>query len=333
MFSSKLLFDSDCGVDKLQPGRSKVRAAKENIAHEVALHGQPTWDRQTGWMELSKPLMRAVRGNYGIPSDASNAFFKAIELFNILRPTLIKLDTVRIFDNASLPGDFVRAMIWWAKHVDWRANSLVGGLDDRFRLLADHPERWMMRPDMNGDVTVEENHIKIMNDLGAWRADIYTSDLGFATDCFREEESHFTAHRAQCILGMKILREGGTMVVKTFTMSTPETVELMNILASCFEQFHVVKPATSKPDNSECYWICLGFKSVIQPHKSICPQSLVDISTYLTSRQSQKITQNISQFRKRVRPDFTSDVHRWCELHIGADRLGKNHVTTPNPQS
>lgn len=330
---------SASGDQELMKCRDEINQAKELITADVNRTSLSVWDRATQWMELSRPLALTLRGQYGIPRDASNAFFKAIELFNLIGPYLRSCGNVRLFDNACLPGDFVRAAQWWTARegssVDWRANSLEGGLDDRFGLLEQYPERWMIRPPtydggaMTGDVTDPGVCDEIIRRLGDWRADIYTSDLGFAVQSyFHEEEEHFQAHKAQVELGMRILRDGGCMIVKTFTMSTSETTALIGMLINSFKEFYVVKPATSKPDNSECYWVCMEKcpdteKGMSFPH--VIPRDLVKVQQSLARRQAQKIQQNVLEFRrnKKYTGNFQEEIKRWVARHIVALR--------PNP--
>lgn len=345
MFTKRILpGDSlESGAKHLEQCRREINHAKQIVASEIARDGQQAWDAATSWLELSKSLARELRGKHGIPQDASNAFFKWIELANVIGPYLRSCGPViKMFDNACLPGDFIRAMQWWAEHrhgapveVDWRANSLVGGLDDRFGLLRDNPDRWMMGGDdeedkekeekgMTGDVTVPYVQDAILHRLGDWRADIYTSDLGFAVKShFHEEEEHWEAHNAQVRLGLRILRLGGAMVVKTFTMSTPATLGLISHLVATFDEFYVVKPETSKPDNSECYWVCLGYRGDQATVPVSYPSTLVTAAQLLARRQAQKISQNVLVFRRRrcrperVRVNFSAVIKRWCALHIG----------------
>ena len=347
--------------------RAQINQAKSQITAEIERNGAKAWDTATSWMELSRPLARELRGHHGIPPDASNAFFKCIELFNLVGPFLRGCGPeIRMFDNASLPGDFIRAAQWWTSRgspqtVDWRANSLVGGLDDRFGLLRDHPERWMIHPAtfttpdrtvtdyiqrgvtrnhirqdggevtivdrvitgesraMTGDVTDTAVCDEMMRRLGDWRADIYTSDLGFAVaSYFHEEEEHFQAHSAQCYLGMRMLRPGGVMIVKTFTMSTVRTAALVSHLVDMFAEFNIVKPATSKPDNSECYWVFLGYRGsdAHGTREIYFPSALVRAQQLLARRQAQKITQNVLAFRVRKRYNFSVEIKQWCARHI-----------------
>lgn len=332
MFVQQIKFEpaDPVALHELQKARDEINEAKRLIEAEIARVGITPWDRRTSWLELSRPLAQHLRGKWAIPRNASNAFFKGIELFNLVGPFLqevAKRGDIKLFDNASLPGDFIRSMQWWAARktrasVDWRANSLLGGLDDRFGLMREHPERWMMLsvPDMNGDVTSEENCKKIVHGLGEWRADLYTSDLGFAVSShYHEEEEHFRAHRAQCRLAMEVLRPGGAMIVKTFTMSTAATMALISELMCSFREFYVVKPATSKPDNSECYWVGLAFQAAATGGETITPRAVVRAQQLLAGRQAQKIKRNVELFQQNAELDFTPQIKRWCEQHIGAD--------------
>lgn len=403
------------GRELLQKCRQVIDQAKGMIDSEIQRTDQKLWDLATNQMELSRHVAQDLRGRHGIPKDASNAFFKAIELFNLIGPHIrdsLKLNggTLRMFDNASLPGDFIRAMNWWLEHrsghtaekdensgpavLDWRANSLTGGLDDRFGLMRDHPQKWMqnvvngiwsantssmvrhhcasgrpkelpanaeLRP-INGDVADMANRLDICQHLEAekWKADVYTSDLGFAVQSYyKEEEEHLEAHLGQCLLGMDVLRLGGALVVKTFTMSEVRTMGMICHMMERFDNFFIVKPETSKPDNSECYWVCLGYRGQIthDPYGAReirYDQGVVLAQQLLARRQAQKITQNVADYRRickqggasamhgpgghfrRYHKQFAPLVQRWCARHIGANTTGADppvsHASAAAPQ-
>lgn len=294
-----------------------LTVAKQSIEKVVAQSSQEKWDICTSWYELSKPLARHLRGRYDIPTDASNAFFKCIELLRY-----VPFADLRHFDNAALPGDFIRATQWHCtglgRAYDWRANSLVGGLEDKFDLVKNHPQKWMMSETQNGDVTIVDNIEKIFAQLGEWRANLYTSDLGFKfEDRFNEEQEHYAAHVGQINLGLTVLERGGVLIVKCFTISTPEHLTLISELALRFDKFAIAKPETSKADNSECYLVGMGydgFRGVpidtdgagYGPHPA-----LATVSCALIQRQVKKIKENIVRFQNRERVDFRDDIAQW----------------------
>lgn len=58
-----------------------------------------------------------------------------------------------------------------------------------------------------------------------------------------------------CIL---CLEKGGIMILKIFTFFTPFMKSLLSALAESFEEWKIIKPNTSKPLNSELYFIGIG---------------------------------------------------------------------------
>eukprot|EP00941_MAST-03F_sp_MAST-3F-sp1_P002501 g2501.t1 len=65
----------------------------------------------------------------------------------------------------------------------------------------------------------------------------------------------------QLSLGMSILRPGGRLICKTFDNFLPFTVGCLYILYRCFEKVCIFKPVTSRPANSERYFVCEGLRS------------------------------------------------------------------------
>lgn len=319
MIAHKVSFDNfvdnNVALEALEKNHKMLNMAKRKIQECVDRVGLRTWDMRTQHFEMSKPLRAKCRGLSGIPDDASNAFFKAVELFTHFAPQ----DEWRLFDNASLPGDFIRAAEWLRSDVDWRANSLIGGLDDRFGLVERFLDRWMMNETMNGDVTIDANTARIMQQLGSWRPNIYTSDLGFGVrDYYSEESEHFAAHTGQVALGLRMLAPGGIFIAKTFTMFDEKTHGLLNTVIQQFDSFYIVKPRASKEDNSECYWVGTGYRPIAVESSTRIryPRSVLNIATALTLRQSKKILQNVRDFQAHCRPDVSGQVDAWIRYYL-----------------
>ena len=306
--------ESDKAKEKLAASKARWIKAKK----QIDLYTQNKqdkinkWSSITSYYELSRHLKPVVQKLENIPPKISNAFLKGIEIFSLLKTHK------RMFDNASLPGDFIRAAEYIWPGIEWRANSLVGGLDDRFNLIKTYPERWMMNDQMNGDVTVKANLDIIAQRLDDEKfiVDLYTSDLGFMVkNYYLEEEEHFDAHQGQVELGLRILAPGGTFIVKTFTMFNKETHRLLSETASKFKQFYVIKPETSKPDNSECYW--LGINKLDQfdeMDECIYLADAVKAADILSQIQSKKIVSNLSDMLKKKRHVYDTDA--WIKSHL-----------------
>ncbi|KAJ1878793.1 hypothetical protein LPJ57_003211 [Coemansia sp. RSA 486] len=73
-------------------------------------------------------------------------------------------------------------------------------------------------------------------------------DLGVG----HEKKQHFYSI-AQAITALRLLRPGGTFVLKVHEMSIPLSAEIMFLLHVCFERSFVFRPLTSSPTSAERY--------------------------------------------------------------------------------
>ncbi len=98
--------------------------------------------------------------------------------------------------------------------------------------------------------------------LGTDGASVYTADGGFdfSADFNGQEQTVQRLLIAEALAGVSVLRPGGTMILKLFDTKCRATLELLWMLAACFEQTGQMKPYTSRPANSERYWIGKGFR-------------------------------------------------------------------------
>lgn len=209
----------------------------------------------------------------------TNAWLKMYELaahFDFPRRLLGPGGELRAFFNAELPGAFVSALNHFlavrypGARLEWAASSLWpgegGALGDDFGLCAGNPDRWLMGPGLLGDVTDAAGLAALVaaarRRLGG-AIDFYSSDVGFGfagDEHSRCEELAARAHLGQVLAGLELLREGGTLVAKTFTFFEPFSVALLGEAAALFEELLVVKPQTSRPRNSEVYLVGLGYR-------------------------------------------------------------------------
>ncbi|GJQ76908.1 hypothetical protein Trydic_g15109 [Trypoxylus dichotomus] len=67
-------------------------------------------------------------------------------------------------------------------------------------------------------------------------------------------------YACQCFMALEILRPHGHFVTKMFDVFTSFSVGLIYLMYLCFEECTIVKPNTSRPANSERYFICKDFK-------------------------------------------------------------------------
>lgn len=133
---------------------------------------------------------------------------------------------------------------------------------------ADGTNHWLMDPELglNGDILDLNYLAHIQNTLGprdktdensSGQIDLYTSEFGVDVSekkLYNEQEFvHARGDLAQIISGLQTLRKDGHMVCKIFTFFNPFTLSLIALMRECFEELHICKPVSSKPDNSEVF--------------------------------------------------------------------------------
>jgi len=99
------------------------------------------------------------------------------------------------------------------------------------------------------------------------KAHLYTADGGFdfSADFNAQENTVQRLLVAEALCGLKCLRPGGTMILKLFDTKNQGTLDILWTLSTCFDRTGVVKPHTSRPANSERYWIGSGLREEIPP--------------------------------------------------------------------
>jgi hypothetical protein len=59
---------------------------------------------------------------------------------------------------------------------------------------------------------------------------------------------------------LAVLKQGGNLVVKHYTLFEPFTIKYLTILSQLFDTMYITKPLSSKRTNSEVYIVCKGYK-------------------------------------------------------------------------
>ena len=139
--------------------------------------------------------------------------------------------------------------------------SQIPGWKRSSRFLKKHPEiQLLYGNDMTGNILSKDNQDFFC--LRAGESSIFTADGGFdfSTDYAKQEESSFLLVVSSITIGLRCLRVGGIMIVKLFDIYSPAMVDLIVGTGACFDSFLLYKPATSRPCNSERYFIGKGFK-------------------------------------------------------------------------
>lgn len=135
-------------------------------------------------------------------------------------------------------------------------------MDDRFLLYT--LDNWLFHKDFTGNIIDKENLKHMQQQCEKRLGDVHLITADGSVDCIEspdcQEEKVALLHYAEIITALTILAEGGSFVVKMFTLYEASSVSKLYLLNCAFEKVHVFKPCTSKRGNSEVYVVCLNYK-------------------------------------------------------------------------
>jgi hypothetical protein len=247
-------------------------------------------------LDVYRGILTLAR-NAGAQSP-TNAWSKYVELYTII-PHIINRaildvrvgDVYNAFLNAELPGSSIAALnhvfktIYPSATLDWVASSFkpdgVGTqLEDKYGFLAGSPDRWLISREDAGDFDGDMMTTSVVRDcvtrylqVNPKGCDLYSHDAGIDvtvdTDLFKayedQERANFKLHLGCAIVGLETLREGGTFIAKQYTLYEENSKRLVEVYANFFDEFYLIKPATSRPYNSESYLVGVGYR---RPHNA-----------------------------------------------------------------
>lgn len=222
-------------------------------------------------LDVYKTIKQQLYYKYHV-QIVTNATLKIYEI--ITQMNIIKKNKITAFCNAELPGGFIIGINHYLKTMftnakfNWVANSFIdiNKLGDTYGIYKHNPHNWVMSNDMNGDITDKENIYKIIDKVLARfpnGVDIYTSDAGFdvSSDYNSQEQQTLLLNYCQILCGLLTLQKGGSLITKQFTYFTIFNRSLITLLSTLFN-LYIVKPATSRPLNSEIYLVGTLYKGI-----------------------------------------------------------------------
>jgi len=117
--------------------------------------------------------------------------------------------------------------------------------------------------DGTGDLYNPENFNHCIKNYGN-SMDIITGDGGFdfSVDFNKQEELAFRLILSQVAYAIGMQRQGGTFILKCFDTFMKQSVDILYILSSFYQNVYIIKPHTSRYANSEKYIVCTNFKHV-----------------------------------------------------------------------
>jgi len=192
-------------------------------------------------------------------------------------------------------------------------NKKTEYFDDTYGIMHYFPNNWYYGANHNGDVTNIENLISfrhfMLNGVGDRDlVDLYTADGGIpiTDDCNEYGNIDIINQKlyfGKVLCGFLTLKEGGIMIVKTFDHLEACVVSILYLISCCFKETYVTKPQTSKPANSECYVVGVGYESLNRQQLN----DLIEIFDKINIKN-----QHMSIFKKEDIPrNFVNEIKKW----------------------
>ena len=152
-------------------------------------------------------------------------------------------------DHLTKRGDGDEDWQWVATTLDPDAHPGAPRVDTTALLPTNHG-RFLMC-----DVRdVDECARAVLDETGG--AELVTADGAAAMDHDALEAAHLPLLEAQARVIVRVCRPGGSAVIKFFEGLEWPTRRCLAWLAHHFEHCSVIKPTSSRPTNSERYWVC-----------------------------------------------------------------------------
>jgi cap1 methyltransferase len=118
----------------------------------------------------------------------------------------------------------------------------------------------MYGPKKTGDIYDPDNQRACLETVGPGGAHFVTADGGFdfSEDFINQEKNILRLLVSSAIILLECVAHEGDIVLKLFDCNSRVTRDFIYILATCFQSWSLYKPVTSRPCNSEWYFLGKG---------------------------------------------------------------------------
>ena len=199
----------------------------------------------------------------------SRAFFKLIEIFNLLEYK--KTDNITTFHLAEGPGGFIEATAYYRKNPEDKYYGMslikngdinIPGWDKATHFLKNNKNVEIVNgPDNTGNLYSPCNFDYCFNTFKNSK-EIITADGGFDFSIDFNKQEHMASRLilTEVFYAIMMQKKDGVFILKMFDTFLKPSSDILYILTSFYETVRICKPNTSRIANSERYIVCSGFK-------------------------------------------------------------------------
>lgn len=201
----------------------------------------------------------------------SRSYFKMMEMLHLITWTRSNrtLNTAHVCEG---PGGFIEGIYDYSDKVGWTNRTThaitlrstkphIPGWRRAQQFMNRHREiRIEYGADNTGDILKRENRAAFKAAIQK-PVHIFTADGGFdfTRNYLAQESTIFPLLLASVHVGFSVMARDGLFFLKIFDCYSIATQQLIGWIASHFTRWTIYKPATSRPCNSEQYFIGQGF--------------------------------------------------------------------------
>lgn len=237
------------------------------------------WHQHTRQTNFTGRVVVTLRNKMDVEM-CTNAWIKMAELHSHYKFIPASPHLFRSLHVCEAPGAFIASTNHFFRqqhqdkaHWEWtgfslnpyyEGNDLAAMVDDD-RMIIETYQKWYFGVDNSGNIFHHDNIRGIWHErVGTEKVQLVTGDgsVDCSSDPNEQELLVSELHYAEAVCALGALAIGGHLVLKMFNLFECETVCLLYMLATYFDNLYVSKPATSKSANAETYVIGKGFRGI-----------------------------------------------------------------------
>jgi 23S rRNA U2552 (ribose-2'-O)-methylase RlmE/FtsJ len=248
------------------------------LKDRISIFDEEKWEYSK---KITNPfeLIFTTSGKYPIPQSVcllhplSRSYFKMVEILYIINVWNIFKTSIRTAHVCEGPGGFIQAIYDTCernrvKIMNTTAMTLkpthfqVPGWKRASQFLKKNTQiNVIYGKDGTGDILKEDNQDYFI-DKTKRTINLFTADGGvdFTMNYKAQEETIFPLLIASTKIAIRCLVQGGIYILKLFDCNNPTTCDFILTLGFAFDKWAIYKPCTSRPCNSEQYFIGFGFR-------------------------------------------------------------------------
>ena len=158
----------------------------------------------------------------------------------------------------------------------------------------------------DGDLTNPENILEYSKRFKNNLAHIVTADGGIGGEEYDTKEYlNSKLIFSEMLTALLVQKKNGNFVLKTYSIYTNLSIQIINILQYHYQEVYITKPVTSRPANDELYIVALKFEGITKSTSDSLLNILKQwnnlksnqyLNTFLKSTESKK---EITKFNKK----------------------------------